>query len=69
MRLSAQSTTSLTRINKDYTSNAPTSEQHLNAFCELFKQVRYSRQALSKERKNQAKSLVKLSKSIEQRNL
>ncbi|MFP3352315.1 DUF3488 and transglutaminase-like domain-containing protein [Pseudoalteromonas sp. SIMBA_153] len=49
--------------------HAPYAEQQITAFCHLFEQVRYARQPFSKERKNQAKDLIKLIKSIKQRNL
>jgi transglutaminase-like putative cysteine protease len=48
---------------------APYAEQQITAFCHLFEQVRYARQPFTKERKNQAKDLIKLIKSIKQRNL
>ena len=47
----------------------PYAEQQITAFCHLFEQVRYARQPFTKERKNQAKDLIKLIKSIKQRNL
>jgi len=49
--------------------HAPYAEQQITAFCHLFEQVRYARQPFTKERKNQAKDLIKLIKSIKQRNL
>lgn len=49
--------------------HAPYAEQQIIAFCYLFEQVRYARQPFTKERKNQAKDLIKLIKSIKQRNL
>lgn len=48
---------------------APYAEQQITTFCHLFEQVRYARQPFTKERKNQAKDLIKLIKSIKQRNL
>jgi len=50
-------------------NQAPHAEQQITAFCELFKQVRYARHPFTKERKNQAKDLIKLIKSTKQRNL
>lgn len=50
-------------------NQAPHAEQQITAFCELFKQVRYARHPFTKERKNQAKYLIKLIKSTKQRNL
>ena len=46
--------------------HAPYAEQQITAFCHLFEQVRYARQPFTKERKNQAKDLIKLIKSIKQ---
>lgn len=48
---------------------APHAEQQITAFCQLFEQVRYARLPFTKERKNQAKDLIKLIKSTKQRNL
>lgn len=50
-------------------NQAPHAEQQITAFCELFKQVRYARHSFTKERKTQAKDLIKLIKSTKQRNL
>lgn len=50
-------------------SQAPHVEQQLLEFSQLFNQVRYAKKPFNKERKTQAKYLIKLIKSTKQRNL